>query len=169
MPGRTPSRRSSLPSESELCEILYSCEVNIHTLCLKYDYNIHNQSIDFDLAVSSDVLILGVVMGVVMSVAYPLCIRYEIHFIKIGGMIRTLTTSFSYGVALTFYMAITFLIYVGTGGQLTPRRVIVTLSLLGFLRQISASFLIRSIFLIFESKVAFARIQVSKSCNVTFC
>ena len=76
-------------------------------------------------------------------------------------MIRTLTASFNFGVALTLYMALTFLTFVGTGGDLTPRRVIITLSLLGFLRNISASFLIRAVFLLFEAKVAFVRIQVS--------
>lgn len=61
-------------------------------------------------------------------------------------------------------MAIAFMTYVRTGGTLTPRRVIVTLSLIGFLRTLGISFLIRAIFLLFEAKVAVTRIQVP--CNM---
>ena len=88
-------------------------------------------------------------------------ISNEARLIKIGGLIRTLIAGFNFGVALNLYMAITFLVFVGTGGELNPRRVIITLSLLGFLRNISASFLIRCVFLLFEAKVGFTRIQVS--------
>ena len=80
--------------------------------------------------------------------------------IKVGGLIRNLIASFNFGVALSLFMSITFLTYVGTGNTLTPRKVIITLSLLTFLRNISASFLIRAVFLLFEAKVAFTRIQV---------
>ena len=76
-------------------------------------------------------------------------------------MIRTLISSFNFAVSLTLYMAITFIMFVRTGGVLTPRRVIVTLSLLGFLRTVSATFLIRAIFLLFEARVALTRIQVN--------
>lgn len=91
----------------------------------------------------------------------PCNFRREIFLIKIGGIIRTVLASLNFGVALTLFMAITFLTYVGTGHELTPRRVIVTLSLLTFLRNVSGTFLIRSVFLLSEAKVAFTRIQVT--------
>ena len=86
--------------------------------------------------------------------------RNEVHLIRISGLIRTLTTSFNFGVSLSLYVAITFVTFVKTGGTLTPRRVIVTLSLLNFLRTVGATFLIRAIFLLFEAKVALKRMQV---------
>jgi len=73
--------------------------------------------------------------------------------------------SYNFGVSLTLFMAITFILFVRTGGDLTPRNVIVVLSLLGFLRNIGASFFIRAIFLLLEGKVALTRIQVRQDAG----
>ena len=98
-----------------------------------------------------------------MYVLIPIS-RNEVHFIRISGLIRTLTANYNLGVSLSLYMAITFIVFVKTGGILTPRRVIVVLSLLTFLRTVGATFLIRAIFLLFEAKVALTRIQVCITC-----
>ena len=86
--------------------------------------------------------------------------RRESTLIFKGGSLRSLTSAFNFGVAVPFMMAVTFLSYTAAGGELTPRKVFVTLSLIGFVRRSSIAFLVRCFFFISELRVAFVRIQV---------
>ena len=86
--------------------------------------------------------------------------RHETKLIRYGGVIRTLTSAFNFGVFLQLMMGVTFLVFVATGGELTPQRVFTTLSLLHHLRRTNGAFMIRSFFLLNEASVALSRIKV---------
>jgi hypothetical protein len=58
-------------------------------------------------------------------------------------------------------MALTFITFAAVGGDVTPRRVFTTLSLIGFLRRSSIAFIIRCFFTAYEARVALVRIQVT--------
>ena len=87
--------------------------------------------------------------------------RLESVLILKGGIARALTQAFNFGIAVPFMMALTFIVYAAVGGELTPRRVFTTLSLIGFLRRSSVAFIVRCFYLVYEAKVALVRIQVS--------
>ena len=57
-------------------------------------------------------------------------------------------------------MALTFITFAAVGGEVTPRRVFTTLSLIGFLRRSSIAFIVRCFFVVYEARVALVRIQV---------
>ena len=80
-------------------------------------------------------------------------------------MARALTQAFNFGIAVPVMMALTFIAFTATGGELTPRRVFTTLSLIGFLRRSSTAFIVRCFFLVYEARVAIVRIQVSRLCK----
>ena len=86
--------------------------------------------------------------------------RLESTLIFKGGSLLTLTNAFNIGVANSFLMAITFLSYTAAGGELTPRKVFVTLSLIDVVRRTSFHYLVQCIFFISEIRVAFVRLQV---------
>ena len=92
--------------------------------------------------------------------------RLESVLILKGGIARALTQAFNFGIAVPFMMALTFIVYTAVGGELTPRRVFTTLSLIGFLRRSSIAFIVRCFYLVYEAKVALVRIQVSSGCGV---
>ena len=80
--------------------------------------------------------------------------------IAIGGVIRMLTTAFNFGGLITLVFGVTFLVYAGSGGELSAQRVFTTLSLVNILRRISVTFIVRCFFLLYEASVANSRIQV---------
>ena len=86
-----------------------------------------------------------------------------------GGVARALTQAFNFGIAVPVMMALTFIVFTATGGELTPRRVFTTLSLIGFLRRSSIAFIVRCFFLVYEARVATVRIQVSKTYSLAMC
>ena len=55
---------------------------------------------------------------------------------------------------------VTFIIYTANGGQLTPKKVFTTISLLLILRLTSVHFLVNSILGVVEARVAAVRLQV---------
>ena len=83
-----------------------------------------------------------------------------------GGIARALTQAFNFGIALSFMMALTFITFAAIGGEVTPRRVFVTLLLIGFLRRSTIAFIVRCFFLVYEARVALVRIQVSEYKDV---
>ena len=91
-----------------------------------------------------------------------LSIRSESLLILKGGITRAVTQAFNFGIAAPFMMAVTFIVFTAAGGELTPRRVFTTLSLIGFLRRSSIAFIVRCFFLVYEARVALVRIQVNK-------
>lgn len=97
----------------------------------------------------------------VTSFLYTLSCRSESLLILKGGIARALTQAFNLGIVVPVMMALTFIVFTATGGELTPRRVFTTLSLIGFLRRSSVAFLVRCFFLVYEARVALVRIQVS--------
>ena len=87
--------------------------------------------------------------------------RLETLLILKGGITRTLTQAFNIGIALPLMMALTFITFAAVGGEVTPRRVFTTLSLIGFLRRSSITFIVRCFFTVYEARVALVRIQVT--------
>ena len=87
--------------------------------------------------------------------------RLETILILKGGITRTLTQAFNIGIALPLMMALTFITFAAVGGEVTPRRVFTTLSLIGFLRRSSITFIVRCFFIVYEARVALVRIQVT--------
>ena len=90
------------------------------------------------------------------------CSHYRLETVLIlkGGIARTLTQAFNFGIAVPFMMALTFITFAAVGGEVTPRRVFTTLSLIGFLRRSSIAFIVRCFFVVYEARVALVRIQV---------
>lgn len=86
--------------------------------------------------------------------------RLESLLILKGGVARTLTQAFNFAIAVPLMMALTFITFAAVGGEVTPRRVFTTLSLIGFLRRSSIAFIVRCFFLVYEARVALVRIQV---------
>ena len=62
-------------------------------------------------------------------------------------------------------VGMTFLVFVATGGELTPQRVFTTLSLLSQLWRTNGFFLIWNFFFLNEVSVALQRIQVTTVCD----
>ena len=89
------------------------------------------------------------------------CCRHEIKLVAFGGTIRTLTMAFNLGGVVPFVFGTVFLVYAGSGGELTAQRVFTTLSLINIVRRISVTFIIRCFFHLYEASVANTRIQVS--------
>lgn len=77
-----------------------------------------------------------------------------------GGLIRASGAGLMI-VSLTMFMFVMFSVFTATGGQLSPRIIFTTLSLLITLRTSSVDFLVRNILSISEIQVAIARLQVS--------
>jgi len=94
------------------------------------------------------------------SIFSAMC-RREVKLIAFGGIIRALTAAFNVGGSITFIFGTTFLVYAGTGGELTAQKVFTTLSLVNVLRQITVIFVVDAFYLMYEASVANTRIQVS--------
>ena len=88
--------------------------------------------------------------------------RHESRLIRYGGVIRSLTSAFTFSAILQLLLGLSVIVFVATGGELTARRVFTSLALLSHVRRISGAFLIRGIFLLYEAHVATTRIQVSQ-------
>ena len=87
--------------------------------------------------------------------------RHEVKLITYSGIIRNLSISFNVAGIRPFIMGVTFLVFVGTGGELTTKKVFTTISLFTVLST-SIIFLVRCFFLLYEAFVAIKRIQVSQ-------
>ena len=86
--------------------------------------------------------------------------RKESLIIFRGALIRASNAAY-YTVSIVAIMFMLFTTYVKTGGELTPKRVFTTLSLLIILRLTSIHFLVQSLLGLNEGRVASARITVS--------
>ena len=86
--------------------------------------------------------------------------RKESLIIFKGALIRACNYAY-FTVSIVTVMFMLFTTYVKTGGQLTPKQIFTTLSLLFILRLTSIYFLIQSLLGINEGRVASARITVS--------
>ena len=85
--------------------------------------------------------------------------RKESDLILEGGIIRACGLG-SVNIALTMATFIVFSVYTATGGELSPRRVFITLSLLINLRLISVQWSVHNVLNMFEGWVALVRLQV---------
>jgi len=79
----------------------------------------------------------------------------------LGGIIRALTTAFNSGGSITFIFGTTFLVYAGSGGELTAQQVFTTLSLVNVLRVVILIYVVNGFYHMYDASVANARIQVS--------
>ena len=86
--------------------------------------------------------------------------RLESSLVLKGGIAHALAITFKFNIATTLMLFLSFVGFVATGGELTPRKVFTTLSLIEFLRRTSMSYMSRSLFFVYEVKVALVRIQV---------
>lgn len=77
-----------------------------------------------------------------------------------GGIIRACGLGFL-STALTIVMFLVFSVYTATGGELSPRRVFITLSLVIVLRLVAVQWGVHNILNSFEGWVALVRLQVS--------
>ena len=80
-----------------------------------------------------------------------------------AGLVRVASLAF-YLVSLTPLMYIIFATYAGTGGELTPKKVFTTLSLLLVLR-LTVTFFSKNVLYMVESRVAVVRLQVTSHTN----
>lgn len=92
--------------------------------------------------------------------AYCVLHRHETKLIVIGGVLRIVTSAFNFGGVVTFIFGTTFLVYAGSGGELSAQRVFTTLALVDLLRRISVTLIVHCFFLLYEASVANSRIQV---------
>ena len=76
-----------------------------------------------------------------------------------GGIIRACGLG-SANIALTMATFLVFSVYTATGGELSPRKVFITLSLLITLRVISLEYGVHNVLNLFEGWVALVRLQV---------
>ena len=76
-----------------------------------------------------------------------------------GGIIRACGLG-SINIALTTATFLVFSVYTGTGGELSPRKVFITISLLITLRIISVARSVHNVLNLFEGWVALVRLQV---------
>ena len=82
-----------------------------------------------------------------------------------GGIIRACGLG-SVNIALTTAMFIVFSVYTATGGELSPRKVFITLSLLIILRLVSVQWSVHNVLNLFEGWVALVRLQVGNQQKV---
>ena len=87
--------------------------------------------------------------------------RMESKIILHGGMVRASSLGFTF-VSLTLLMFLLFSTYTATGGELTPKKVFTSLSLLIFLRLTTVHFFIQNVLAMTEGRVAVVRLQVCK-------
>ena len=87
--------------------------------------------------------------------------RKESNLILKGGIIRACGLG-SVNIALTMATFLVFSVYTATGGELSPRKVFITLSLLIVLRLISVQYSVHNVLNLFEGWVALIRLQVGK-------
>ena len=85
--------------------------------------------------------------------------RRESSLILRGGVIRAGYDYALYTTSMSLIMFVVVSAFVGTGGSLTPRRVFTTLSLVVAIRR-TMFILTRSMFMLYEGRVAGTRIQV---------
>ena len=78
-----------------------------------------------------------------------------------GGIIRACGLG-SVNIGLTTAIFLVFSVYTATGGELSPRKVFITLSLLIILRLISVQWSVHNVLNLFEGWVALVRLQVGK-------
>ena len=91
--------------------------------------------------------------------------RKESKIILQGGMVRASGLGYTF-VSLTLLMFLVFTVYIVTGGELTPKKVFTTLSLLIVLRLTSTHFFVQNVLAVTEGRVAVVRLQVSSMLNV---
>ena len=93
----------------------------------------------------------------------------ESRIIFHGGMVRGSSLGFTI-VSLTLLMFLLFSVFAATGGELTPKRVFTTLSLLIVLRLTTVHFFVQNVLAMTEGRVAVVRLQVgSQYANVKYC
>ena len=98
------------------------------------------------------------IVGISPSVL--LFFRHEIQLITIGGIIKTFSTSFNFDGGIVLLFGTTFLVYIGSGQDVSTQQVFTTLALISVIRRNGVIFLTRCFFLIYEASVATSRIQV---------
>ena len=91
--------------------------------------------------------------------------RRESSLILRGGVIRAGYDYALYTTSMSLIMFVVVSAFVGTGGSLTPRRVFTTLSLVVAIRR-TMFILTRSMFMLYEGRVAGTRIQVGWAVQV---
>lgn len=70
------------------------------------------------------------------------------------------STAFNFDAGTTFFFGSTFLVFVGSGNDLSAEQVFTTLALINVVRKNGVSYLTRCFFLLYEASVATSRIQV---------
>ena len=85
--------------------------------------------------------------------------RKESRIIFHGGMVRGSSLGFTF-VSLTLLMCLPFTVFAATGGELTPKNVFTTLSLLIILRLTTVHFFVQNVLAMTEGRVAVVRLQV---------
>ena len=83
----------------------------------------------------------------------------ESHIILQGGMVRGSSLGFMI-VSLTILMFLVFSAFTASGGELTPKKVFTTLSLLIVLRLTTVHFFVQNVLAVSEGRVAVVRLQV---------
>ena len=86
--------------------------------------------------------------------------RHEIQLITIGGIIRIFSESFNFDGGIVLLFGTTFLVYIGSGQDVSAQQVFTTLALISVIRRNGINFLTRCFFQIYEASVATSRIQV---------
>ena len=65
-------------------------------------------------------------------------------------------------------MFLVFSVYTSTGGELSPRKVFITLSLLIILRLVAVQWSVHNVLNVFEGWVALVRLKVGITCKTNF-
>ena len=94
-----------------------------------------------------------------LSTTRPLTYRKESFLILEGGVIRACGLG-SVNTAITVAMFLVFSVFTATGGELSPRKVFVTLSLLIVLRLVAVQWSVHNVLNTFEGWVALVRLRV---------
>ena len=80
--------------------------------------------------------------------------------ITYGGLIRTLSLTFNFAGSTTLIFGVTFLVFIGAGGELSTQKVFTTLALFNVLCRTNIIYAVRCFFQMYEASVGVQRIQV---------
>lgn len=97
-----------------------------------------------------------------MNVLSYLC-RKESYLVLEGGIIRAIGLGFI-TTSIPIVMFIVFSVYAATGGELSPRKVFITLSLVIVTRLVAVQWSVHNVLNLFEGWVAIVRLQVGMYC-----
>ena len=81
--------------------------------------------------------------------------------ISVGGLIRSLTFAYNMSASFRIIIGLTFLTFVGSGEELTSKKVFTTMALVFSVHRTSVTFLSRALFYLSEGFVSTKRMQVS--------